>query len=99
LFFYSKSINVAKVIYKYPTFYLCVFLIVLIEFIFDFFIKSFYTLFIDNPINLLKKYVNDNKLKNNESENEIQQKIINFDYHTKQDFQVERVTNEYLEKN
>ena len=99
LFFYSKSINVAKVIYKYPTFYLCVFLIVLIEFIFDFFIKSFYTLFIDNPINLLKKYVNDDKLKNNESENEIQQKIINFDYHTKQDFQVERVTNEYLEKN
>ena len=99
LFFYSKSINVAKVIFKYPTFYLCIFLIVLIEFIFDFGIKSFFILFNDNPINLLKKYVNDNKLKNDEFENVIQNKIINFDNNTKQDFKVQRVTNEYLEKN
>ena len=48
--------NVAKVIFKYPNFYLVLFLTIHIEFIFLFY-YSFN--FIDNPVNLLRKNIND----------------------------------------
>ncbi len=51
-----NSMNVSKVIFKHPNFYLVLFLIVHIEFIFLFY-YSFN--FIDNSVNLLRKYFYD----------------------------------------
>ncbi len=51
-----NSMNVSKVIFKFPNFYLVLFLIVHIEFIFLFY-YSFN--FIDNSVNLLRKYFYD----------------------------------------
>ena len=91
--------NVAKVIFKYPNFYLVLFITIHIEFIFDFAYYSCTFNFYDNPNNLLRKYVNDKNLKNESMENIIDQKIKNFDVNMREVFKVQRVSDNYLSKN
>ena len=99
LFSYFNSMNVAKVIFKYPNFYLVLFITIHIEFIFDFAYYSCIFHFYDNPNNLLRKYVNDKNLKNESMENIIDQKIKNFDVNMREVFKVQRVSDNYLSKN
>ena len=99
LFFYSETMNVAKIIFKYPIFYLFLILIVGAEFVFDLFIRSFNIILDDKPINLIIKYIKNDKLKNEENENIINEKIFNFDDLMKTYFKVKRLSKEYLEKN
>ena len=99
LFSYFNSVNVAKVIFKYPNFYFVLFITIHIEFIFDFVYYSFTFNFYDNPINLLRKYVNDSKMKNEKMEDFIDEKIKNFDVNMREVFKVQRVSDNYLSNN
>jgi hypothetical protein len=92
-------VNVAKVIFKYPNFYFVLFITIHIEFIFDFVYYSFTFNFYDNPINLLRKYVNDSKMKNEKMEDFIDEKIKNFDVNMREVFKVQRVSDNYLSNN
>ena len=85
--------NVAKVIFKYPNFYLVLFLTIHIEFIFLFY-YSFN--FIDNPVNLLRKYINDKSLNNEKNEEIIDRKIKEFDVRMREVFKVQRISEQYL---
>ena len=96
LFSFFKSMNVAKVIFKYPNFYLILFLTVHIEFIFDLFYYSFHLNFIDNPVNLLRKYINDKSLNNEKNEEIIDRKIKEFDVRMREVFKVQRISEQYL---
>ena len=55
---FSLSRNVMKVIFKYPHFYLVIFITIHIEFIYDIAVNFVYTNLVINPINLLRRYVN-----------------------------------------
>ena len=87
------------IIFKYPIFYLFLILIVGAEFVFDLFIRSVNIILDDKPINLIIKYIKNDKLKNEENENIINEKIFNFDDLMKTYFKVKRLSKEYLEKN
>ena len=98
-FSFSLSRNVMKVIFKYPHFYLVVFLSMHVAFIYDVAMNFIYTNLISNPINLLRRYVNRKDLySNKECEDLIREEIIAFDVRMREQFKVTRRDEEYMRK-
>jgi hypothetical protein len=56
-FSFSMSRNVAFVIFKYPHFYLVVFVLMHVEFVFDVAVNHFTLNYMETPVSLLRKYV------------------------------------------
>ena len=98
-FSFSLSRNVMKVIFKYPHFYLVVFLSMHVAFIYDVAMNFIYTNLLTNPINLLRRYVNRKDLySNKECEDLIRKEIIAFDVRMREQFKVTRRDEEYMRK-